>query len=197
LLLDENALPSTFGGRAGDRGSNTKHQTPNTKQNKMSNRLSVLKTYKIYINGQFPRTESGRYYVPTNAKGQWLANVCLSSKKDVKEAVVAARAATAAWHERPAFNRGQILYRIAEMLEGRKAQFIEELMQQGSKKPAAEKEVLTAIDRLIYYSGWCDKYQQIFTKCRVRPDLLCLYRGNFSGLDIYISCAVFCLKTFY
>jgi len=129
----------------------------------MSNRLSVLKTYKIYINGQFPRTESGRYYVPTNPKGQWLANVCLSSKKDVKEAVVAARAATAAWHERPAFNRGQILYRIAEMLEGRKAQFIEELMQQGSKKPAAEKEVLTAIDRLIYYSGWCDKYQQIFS----------------------------------
>ena len=95
-----------------------------------SKRLEVLKTYKIYIAGQFPRTESGRYYVPTNADGKKLANVCLSSRKDFRDAVVAARGAYGSWSTRAAFNRGQILYRMAEMLEGRKAQFIEELIQQ-------------------------------------------------------------------
>ncbi len=127
------------------------------------NRLEVLKTYKIYIGGQFPRTESGRYYIPTNAAGKKLANMCLSSRKDFRDAVVAARAAFGKWADRPAFNRGQILYRMAEMLEGRKAQFIEELMQQDYTKAKAEKEVLLSIDRLIYYAGWCDKYQQVFS----------------------------------
>ena len=127
------------------------------------NRLEVLKTYKIFINGQFPRTESGRTYVATNAKGDMLANVCLSSRKDFRDAVVAARSAFGSWSGRAAFNRGQILYRIAEMLEGRKAQFIEELMLQGSTVKAATAEVEHAIDRLIYYSGWCDKYQQVFS----------------------------------
>ena len=126
-------------------------------------RLEVLKTYKIYIGGQFPRTESGRYYVPTNAAGKKLANVCLSSRKDFRDAVVAARSAYGSWSTRAAFNRGQILYRMAEMLEGRKAQFIEELIQQDSSKGKAEKEVNLAIDRLIYYAGWCDKYQQLFS----------------------------------
>jgi len=128
-----------------------------------SKRLEVLKTYKIYIGGQFPRTESGRYYVPTNAAGKKLANVCLSSRKDFRDAVVAARAAYGGWSTRAAFNRGQILYRMAEMLEGRKAQFIDELMQQDLSKGKAEKEVNLAIDRLIYYAGWCDKYQQLFS----------------------------------
>lgn len=128
-----------------------------------SKRLEVLKTYKIYIGGQFPRTESGRYYVPTNAAGKKLANVCLSSRKDFRDAVVSARAAFGSWSTRAAFNRGQILYRMAEMLEGRKAQFIDELVQQGSSKGKAEKEVNIAIDRLIYYAGWCDKYQQLFS----------------------------------
>jgi len=128
-----------------------------------SKRLEVLKTYKIYIGGQFPRTESGRFYVPTNAAGKKLANVCLSSRKDFRDAVVAARAAYGGWSTRAAFNRGQILYRMAEMLEGRKAQFIDELMQQDSSKGKAEKEVNLAIDRLIYYAGWCDKYQQLFS----------------------------------
>ena len=128
-----------------------------------SKRLEVLKTYKIYIGGQFPRTESGRYYVPVNAAGKKLANVCLSSRKDFRDAVVAARTAYGSWSTRAAFNRGQILYRMAEMLEGRKAQFIEELMQQDSSKGKAEKEVNLAIDRLIYYAGWCDKYQQLFS----------------------------------
>jgi len=126
-------------------------------------RLEVLKTYKIYIGGQFPRTESGRYYVPTNASGKKLANVCLGSRKDFRDAVVAARGAYSGWSTRAAFNRGQILYRMAEMLEGRKAQFIDELIQQDSSKGKADKEVNLAIDRLIHYAGWCDKYQQLFS----------------------------------
>lgn len=126
-------------------------------------RLEVLKTYKIYIGGQFPRTESGRYYVPTNAEGKRLANVCLSSRKDFRDSVVSARSAYASWSTRAAFNRGQILYRMAEMLEGRKAQFIDELIQQDSSKGKAEKEVNLAIDRLIHYAGWSDKYQQLFS----------------------------------
>jgi len=128
-----------------------------------SKRLEVLKTYKIYIGGQFPRTESGRYYTPVNASGKKLANVCLGSRKDFRDAVVAARAAFGGWSNRAAFNRGQILYRMAEMLEGRKAQFIDELIQQDSSKGNAEKEVNTAIDRLIYYAGWCDKFQPLFS----------------------------------
>jgi acyl-CoA reductase-like NAD-dependent aldehyde dehydrogenase len=126
-------------------------------------RLEVLKTYKIYIGGQFPRTESGRYYLATNGKGDKLANVCLCSRKDFRDAMVAARGAFGGWSGRAAFNRGQILYRIAEMLEGRKAQFIDELMKQDASRAQAEKEVDLSIDRLIYYSGWCDKFQQLFS----------------------------------
>ena len=126
-------------------------------------RLEILKTYKIYIDGKFPRTESGRYYVAENAKKEKLANVCLSSRKDFREAVVAARSAFGDWGSRAAFNRGQILYRIAEMLEGRKAQFIDELKQQSLSNAAAILEVETAIDRLIYYAGWCDKFQQLYS----------------------------------
>jgi acyl-CoA reductase-like NAD-dependent aldehyde dehydrogenase len=129
----------------------------------LSKRLEVLKTYKIYIGGQFPRTESGRYYIPTNDAGKKLANVCLSSRKDFRDAVVAARSAFGGWSSRAAFNRSQILYRMAEMLEGRKIQFIDELVQQDSTKQKAEKEVSLAIDRLIYYAGWCDKFQQVFS----------------------------------
>lgn len=128
-----------------------------------SGRLEVLKTYKIYIGGQFPRTESGRYYQPQNAGGKKLGNICLSSRKDFRDAVVSARGAFGSWSSRAAFNRGQILYRMAEMLEGRKAQFIEELVQQDASKSKAEKEVNQAIDRLIYYAGWCDKFQQIYS----------------------------------
>ena len=126
-------------------------------------RLEILKTYKIYIGGQFPRTESGRYYIATNSKNEKLANICLSSRKDFRDAVVAARTAFGGWSARAAFNRGQILYRIAEMLEGRKEQFIDELMKQDATRVQAEKEVNLAIDRLIYYSGWCDKFQQLFS----------------------------------
>ncbi len=126
-------------------------------------RLEIFKTYKIYIGGKFPRTESGRYYMAENESKEVLANVCLSSRKDFREAVVAARNAQGDWGSRAAFNRGQILYRIAEMLEGRKAQFVEELMQQDATKADAENEVLLSIDRLIYYAGWCDKFQQLYS----------------------------------
>ena len=126
-------------------------------------RLEVLKTYKIYIGGQFLRTESGRYYPLLDKNKVNIANMCLSSRKDYRNAVVAARAAFGGWSGRAAFNRSQILYRLAEMLEGRKDQFIEELVKQGSIKAQALKEVELSIDRIVYYAGWCDKYQQILS----------------------------------
>lgn len=122
-------------------------------------RIEVLKTYKIFIDGKFPRTESGRYYVPENKCG----NICLSSRKDVRNAVVAAGNATSKWQSATAFNKSQVIYRIAEILEGRKAQFIDELTKQGYKAKEAEKEVVTAIDRIIYYAGWCDKFTPVFS----------------------------------
>ena len=124
-------------------------------------RLQVLKTYKIYIGGAFPRTESGRTYPLKDSKGTLLANMCLSSRKDVRNSVVAARKAFGGWSSKTAFNRGQILYRLAEMMEGRKVQLVDELIQMGKTKPNAEQEVLLSIDRCIYYAGWCDKYQAI------------------------------------
>lgn len=129
----------------------------------MEMRIEVLKTYKIYIGGQFPRTESGRYYTPLNKKGEILANMCLSSRKDVKNAVVAARKAFGGWSEKTPFNRSQIIYRIAEMLEGRREQFVAEIMKQGATKINAEKEVNMTIDRIVYYAGWCDKFSQVFS----------------------------------
>ena len=141
--------------------------------------MEILKTYKIYIGGSFPRTESGRYYPIQDKKGNILANVCLSSKKDVRNAVVAARKAFGGWAEKTAFNRGQILYRIAEMLDGRKAQFIEELIKQGASKASAEKEVAQALDCLVYYAGWADKYQQIGSS--VNP--VSSSHFNFSALE--------------
>jgi acyl-CoA reductase-like NAD-dependent aldehyde dehydrogenase len=123
-------------------------------------RLEVLKTYKIYIGGSFPRTESGRYYQLKSNK-KTLANMCLSSVKDFRNAVVAARNAQGSWSHKTAYNRSQILYRIAEVLEGRKVQFISELELQGVSKKNAELEVDLSIDRLIYYAGWCDKYTQM------------------------------------
>lgn len=128
----------------------------------MTERVKVLKTYKIYIGGQFPRTESGRYYPLTLADGE-IVNMCLSSRKDFRNAVVKAREAQEKWEGKAALNRSQILYRIAEMLETRSSQFVEELVQQGSSRAAAKTEVEQSIDRLIYYAGWCDKYNQIFS----------------------------------
>ena len=126
-------------------------------------RIEILKTYKLFIGGQFPRTESGRFYALKNTKGTSIANICLSSRKDVRNADQAARKAFGGWSEKTTFNRGQILYRIAEMLEGRRDQFIAELQVQGVGKAKAEKEVEIAIDRIVYYAGWCDKYNQVLS----------------------------------
>jgi acyl-CoA reductase-like NAD-dependent aldehyde dehydrogenase len=126
-------------------------------------RLDVNKTYKLYIGGQFPRTESGRYYAIKDKKGNFIANMCLATRKDFRNAVVVARKAQNSWANTSALNKGQILYRMAEMLEGRKEQFISELIIQGETKINAEKEVESSIDRLVYYAGWSDKYQQIFS----------------------------------
>jgi acyl-CoA reductase-like NAD-dependent aldehyde dehydrogenase len=124
-------------------------------------RLEVLKTYKIYIGGKFPRTESGRFYKVLNNAKEPIANVCLSSRKDIRNAVQAARKAQGSWQERTAFNRGQVLYRIAEMLEGRRAQFVEELMLEDYTEKEANAEVNKSIDRIVYYAGWCDKFNQV------------------------------------
>lgn len=126
-------------------------------------RIEVFKTYKLFIGGQFPRSESGRYYALKNARGQALANVSLSSRKDFRNAVSAARSAQPSWAGRAAFNRGQILYRIAEMMEGRREQFVHELTEMGFSSKAAQAETAAAIDRIVYYAGWCDKYQPLFS----------------------------------
>ncbi len=125
-------------------------------------RIEVLKTYKLYIGGKFPRTESGRYYKP-EVNGKVLGNICLSSRKDFRNAMLAARSGFGSWKKASAFNKSQILYRMAEMLEGRKAQFVDELILQGSTQKNAISEVEEAIDRMIYFAGWCDKFQAVFS----------------------------------
>ena len=128
-----------------------------------ADRIAVAKTYKIYIGGKFPRSESGRYFTLEDKKGNIIANICRGSRKDFRNSVVAARSAQLGWSEASAYLHGQILYRIAEMLEGRREQFVAELVLQGVASRAAEKEVDQSIDRLIYYAGWSDKYQQVFS----------------------------------
>eukprot|EP01047_Picozoa_sp_COSAG01_P029198 COSAG01_NODE_1994_length_8692_cov_2.908065_7_plen_147_part_00 len=132
----------------------------------------------MYIDGKFPRTESARYYQPV-VNGTSLGNVCLASRKDVRNSVVAARSAQAGWARRTAYNRAQILYRIAEMLEGRSQQFLDELIRQGMAADSAETQITQSIDRLIYYAGWCDKYQQVFSS--VNP--VASSHFNFSTLE--------------
>ena len=127
----------------------------------MVERINVLKTYKIFIGGKFPRTESGRFY-QLNNRSKAIANVCLSSRKDLRNAVVAARGAFEKWSGATAYNRSQILYRMAEMIEGRKDQFISELVLQGVDRKKAAVEVDLSIDRVIYFAGWADKINQVF-----------------------------------
>ncbi|WP_151480858.1 aldehyde dehydrogenase family protein [Streptomyces albicerus] len=125
-------------------------------------RLSVFKTYKLYVGGKFPRSESGRVYEVTDSKGEWLANAPLSSRKDARDAVVAARKAFGGWSGATAYNRGQILYRVAEMLEGRKDQFVREVADaEGLSKSKAAVQVDAAIDRWVWYAGWTDKIAQV------------------------------------
>jgi len=128
----------------------------------MSKRLTVPKTYKLYIGGSFPRSESGRIYEVATPKGVFLANAALASRKDARDAVTAARGAVKGWSGATAYNRGQVLYRVAEILEGRKAQFVDEIVAQtGLSSSAAAAEVDEAIDRWVWYAGWCDKFGQV------------------------------------
>lgn len=125
-------------------------------------RLSVPKTYKLYIGGKFPRSESGRVYDLMSASGAFLANVAQASRKDARDAVRAARSAVAGWSGATGYNRGQVLYRIAELLESRRAQFVAEIVQsEGVSADAAGKQVDAAIDVWVWYAGWADKYVQV------------------------------------
>ena len=125
-------------------------------------RLAVSKTYKLYIGGKFPRSESGRTYEVLTKKGEFLANAALASRKDARDAVVAARAAVAGWSGATGYNRGQVLYRIAELLEGRRDQFADELvLTEAVSRAAALRQVDTAIDVWVWYAGWADKYVQV------------------------------------
>lgn len=139
----------------------------------MTPRLEVAKTYKLFIGGQFPRSESGRSLPVENGR-RVLAHCCLASRKDLRDAVAAARAAQEGWQRRSAYNRGQVMYRLAEILEGKKDEFVEAVaaVRTGSERRvaagrirsltvAARKEVEAAIDRLVAYAGWADKFQQV------------------------------------
>ena len=124
----------------------------------MSERLAVRKTYKLYIGGAFPRSESGRSYEVTDAKGHFLANAAQASRKDARDAVVAARGAFATWSGTTAYNRGQVLYRVAEVMEGRHTQFCDEVAAgEGLSSSRARAAVDAAIDRWVWYAGWTDK----------------------------------------
>jgi len=126
-------------------------------------RVSVHKTYKLYIGGGYPRTESGRYLRVEDHEGAFVANICRASRKDFRDAVVEARQAQEEWAGRTAFNRGQILYRMAEMLEARRHGFEQELVDAaGYDREDAVEEVDCSIDRLVWYAGWCDKFEQVF-----------------------------------
>ncbi|GLW54093.1 aldehyde dehydrogenase family protein [Kitasatospora phosalacinea] len=125
-------------------------------------RIDIFKTYKLYVGGKFPRSESGRVYEVTDTKGQWLANAPLGTRKDARDAVVAARAAVKGWSGTTAYNRGQVLYRVAEMLQGRREQFAAEVAAAegvGAKRAAALVDA--AVDRWVWYAGWTDKVAQV------------------------------------
>lgn len=126
-------------------------------------RLSVRKTFKLYIGGAFPRTESGRYMTETTPDGTFVAHLCRASRKDLRNAVVVARKAQGGWAKRTGFNRAQILYRMAEMLEGQRARFVDALVTRAAyDADEAAAEVDAAIDRLVWYAGWGDKFAQAF-----------------------------------
>lgn len=125
-------------------------------------RLTIPKTYKLFIGGKFPRSESGRTTTVVDAKGEFLANVANASRKDARDAVVAARSAFSGWSGATAYNRGQVLYRIAEMLEGRAEQFVAEICDAtGVTQAVARTEVSAAIDCLVWHAGWTDKFAQV------------------------------------
>jgi len=129
----------------------------------MGERLGVLKTYKLFIGGKFPRTESGRSLAVTDGAGETVAHVCRASRKDLRDAVESARGALAGWSGATAYNRGQVMYRVAEMLEGRRAEFVGLLRgtRGGGSGLDPEREVSLTVDRLVAYAGWADKHAQV------------------------------------
>ena len=128
----------------------------------MADRIDVRKTYKLYIGGAFPRSESGRSYVVRAADDTPLANACRASRKDLRDAVRAARKAFDGWADKTAMNRGQVLYRVAELMEGRRDQFVAEVAQAEGLRDAKAREIVTrAIDRWVWYAGWADKIAQV------------------------------------
>ena len=128
----------------------------------MSDRIDVRKTYKLYIGGAFPRSESAYSYEVKDSKGTFVANAALASRKDARDAVIAARKAFGSWSGRTAYNRAQILYRIAEVMEDRRPQFVQAVVQSEGLSPTkAEKVVDAAVDRLVWYAGWADKITQV------------------------------------
>jgi acyl-CoA reductase-like NAD-dependent aldehyde dehydrogenase len=129
----------------------------------MAERISVKKTYKLYVGGKFPRSESGATLTFEDKKGKAVAAYCKGSRKDFRDAVLAATSGHKVWKKASPYLKGQILYRAAEMLEGRSAQFVEELQLQGMSRSAARKDVQQAVDRMVYYAGWTDKVGQLFS----------------------------------
>ena len=127
----------------------------------MAGKIPIAKTYKLFIDGAFPRSESGRTFSVNNSEGELIANVSQASRKDFREAVRAARSAQSPWASRTAYNRGQILYRVAEMLESRKPEFLELLKSIGVNNRVATREIEDSIQRLVWYAGWSDKYSQL------------------------------------
>ena len=137
-------------------------RSPRSSQSAKAARLDVRKTYKLYVGGTFPRSESGRSYVVEDAKGTFLANAAYASRKDARDAVQAARKAFGGWSTRTPYNRGQVVYRIAEVLEGRREQFVDEVQRsEGITKRQAASAVDASIDRLVWYAGWADKVAQV------------------------------------
>jgi acyl-CoA reductase-like NAD-dependent aldehyde dehydrogenase len=125
-------------------------------------RIDVRKTYKLYIGGEFPRSESGHSYVVDDVRGRFVANAAAASRKDARDAVVAARKAFPGWSGRTAYNRGQVLYRVAEVMEDRRPQFVDAVRQsEGGTAAAVGRTVDAAIDRLVWYAGWADKVTQV------------------------------------
>ena len=148
--------------RENNKSKGTSEKGAKAKAGTAPDRLRVLKTYKLYMGGAFPRSESGRSYPVTAADGTHLANASLASRKDARDAVAMARKAFGGWSGRTAYNRGQILYRIAEVMEGRRAQFVAQLVAaQGTGRAEADRIVSAAVDRWVYYAGWTDKFAQV------------------------------------
>lgn len=127
-----------------------------------NDRVQIRKTHKLFIGGEFPRSESGRTFEATNSNGEFLANIAMASRKDARDAVLAARNAFTAWSKATAYNRGQVLYRIAEVMEGRKDQFVQDIQAaEGLSAKKATTQVNASIDRMVWYAGWADKYSQV------------------------------------